>query len=117
VILNAIENVFYGHVELVDVGPVGPEASARQLTGLAQRFNVQAYVSASTTKRGSFVTTVTVRQGLDGAVVAEEKWREKRAPRLSAIERELWERIGSAIQGAQAPAPEEEDAEDHGATP
>lgn len=112
-----LEGGLEGHVELVDVGPVGPEASARQLTGLAQRFNVQAYVSASTTKRGSFVTTVTVRQGLDGAVVAEETWREKRAPRLSSIERELWERIGSAIQDAQAPAPEEEDEENHDAAP
>jgi len=112
-----LEGGLDGHVELVDVGPVGPEASGGQLTGLAQRFNVQAYVSASTAKRGSFVTTVTVRQGLDGAVVAEETWREKRAPRLSSIERELWERIGSAIQGAQAPAPEEEDAENQEPTP
>lgn len=97
------------HVELVDVGPVGPDAATFQLTGLARRFNVVAYVSATTEKRGKFTTTVTVRQGVDGAVVAEETWEDKRSARLSVIKRELWARIGSAVMAALGPPVEEEE--------
>lgn len=99
-----IEAALGSHVELVDAGSGRAPSTDEGFAELAQRLDVQAMVTARIKKARRFVVTVTVRQGNDGAVVATETWSDKKAPKLSVIERELWRKLGSAIDDADGPA-------------
>lgn len=99
-----IEGALRGEVELVDAGDASAPSSNTGFADLAQNLDVQAVIVARVEKSRRFVVTVTVRQGRDGSLVGSATWAEKKAPRLSVIQRELWAKLGSAIETAEGPA-------------
>lgn len=101
-----IEAALQDEAELVDAGGASTPTSNSGFADLAERLDVQALVTARVEKSRRFVVTVTVRQGRDGSVVSSETWAEKKAPKLSVVERELWSKLGDAITSAEGPVAE-----------
>lgn len=90
-------------VEVLNVGAT-PER-LDDFIDIATEMEARAFVEGEVYREGrSLFCEVFVRNGEDGEIVAEHRFRGRSASSLSrAIERGLWSRLAPAIEGARAP--------------
>jgi hypothetical protein len=89
----------------------GSGLSEKDFMSISEEHGIAAFALVEASGRKSLTVTVTIRNGEDGAVLAEAQWSKLSPSRLKSVQRTFWKTLGTHIAKArvhQAVAPSRE---------